>query len=88
MRMNHKFPKILHYTIEFLLFVVWVILFFFPEYTAARSFQIFFLVSMASAMIYSFCRKKYFLNQQYCKSEKVVAGFLIVVLLLKLIFLR
>ena len=39
-----------------------------------------------SYMIYSFCRKKYFSMQTYCKTEKFVFTFLIILLFLRFMF--
>ena len=46
------------------------------------------ILSLASAMIYSFCRKKYFPMQKDCKTEKFVCTFLIILLFLRLLFLK
>ena len=41
---------------------------------------------IACTMIYSFCRKKYFSMQTYCKTEKFVFTFLIILLFLRFMF--
>ncbi len=86
MHINPKIQKLLHYTAEFLLFLVWLVLFFFPAYTTAGAFRLFFLFAIAFAMIYSFCRKEYFPQQQYYKAEKVVSVLLIAALFFRLLF--
>ncbi len=86
MDIRNKIQKIFHYIIDLLLILLWSIMMFFPEHIDTMSFKIFFPISIACAMIYSFCRKKYFPMQQYCKTEKIVFIFLIISLFLKLIF--
>ena len=57
---NNKIQKISHYIIVLLLVILWFIMMFFPENMDTMNFKIFFSISLACAMIYSFCRKKYF----------------------------
>jgi hypothetical protein len=52
------------------------------------NFKIFFSISLACAMIYSFCREKYFPMKKDCKIEKFVCTFLIILLFLRLLFLK
>lgn len=86
MNINSKIQKIFHYIIVLLLILLWSIMMFFPEYIDTMNFKIFFSISFACAMIYSFCRKKYFPMQQYCKTEKFVFTFLIISLFFRFIF--
>lgn len=81
---SNKIQKIFHYIIVLLLILLWSIMMFFPEYIDTMSFKVFFSVSIACTMIYSFCRKKYFPMQRYCKTEKIVFAFLIILLFLSL----
>ena len=75
---NNKIQKISHYIIVLLLVILWFIMMFFPENMDTMNFKIFFSISLACAMIYSFCRKKYFPMQKDCKTEKFVCTFLII----------
>ena len=70
---NNKIQKIFHYIIVLLLVILWSIMMFFPEHIDTMNFKIFFSISLACAMIYSFCRKKYFSMQTYCKTETKTA---------------
>lgn len=72
---NNKIQKIFHYIIVLLLVILWSIMMFFPEHIDTMNFKIFFSISLACTMIYSFCRKKYFSMQTYCKTEKFVFYF-------------
>ena len=83
---NNKIQKIFHYIIVLLLVILWFIMMFFPEYIDTMNFKIFFSISLACTMIYSFCRKKYFSMQTYCKTEKFVFTFLIILLFLRFMF--
>lgn len=83
---DNKIQKFFHYVIVFLLLVCWVLMMFFPECMDAMGGKLFFSVSIMCAIIYSFCRKKYFPMQQACKMEKITAAFLIVLLFLRLLF--
>lgn len=84
--MNSKIQKILHYVISLLLIILWFIMMVFPEYIHTIPFKIFFSVSFACSMLYSYYRKKYFPEQRYCKAEKIIFLVLGVLLLLKLVF--
>ena len=64
---NNKIQKIFHYIIVLLLVILWSIMMFFPEHIDTMNFKIFFSISLACTMIYSFCRKKYFSMQTYCR---------------------
>ena len=83
---NNKIQKIFHYIIALLLVILWAIMMFFPEHIDTMNFKIFFLISLACSMIYSFYRKKYFSMQKYCKTEKFVFAFLIVLLFFRFMF--
>ena len=83
---NNKIQKIFHYIIVLLLVILWSIMMFFPEHIDTMNFKIFFSISLACTMIYSFCRKKYFSMQSYCKTEKFVFTFLIILLFLRFMF--
>ena len=83
---NNKIQKIFHYIIVLLLVILWFIMMFFPEHIDTMNFKIFFSISLACTMIYSFCRKKYFSMQTYCKTEKFVFTFLIILLFLRFMF--
>ena len=78
--------KMIHSIIDLLLILLWMIMMFFPSYMATIPFKIFFSVSVICAMIYSFCRKKYFPLQPYRKAEKCVFALLILSLLVRLLF--
>ena len=78
--------KMIHSIIDLLLILLWMIMMFFPSYMATIPFKIFFSVSVICAMIYSFCRKKYFSLQPYRKAEKYVFALLILSLLVRLLF--
>ena len=54
---NNKIQKISHYIIVLLLVILWFIMMFFPEQMDTMNFKIFFSISLACSMIYSFCRK-------------------------------
>ena len=56
------------------------------QHIDTMNFKIFFSISLACTMIYSFCRKKYFSMQTYCKTEKFVFTFLIILLFLRFMF--
>ena len=77
--------KMIHSIIDLLLILLWMIMMFFPSYMATIPFKIFFSVSVICAMIYSFCRKKYFPLQPYRKAEKYVFALLILSLLVRLL---
>lgn len=77
--------KMIHSIIDLLLILLWMIMMFFPSYMATIPFKIFFSVSVICAMIYSFCRKKYFSLQPYRKAEKYVFALLILSLLVRLL---
>ena len=77
--------KMIHSIIDLLLILLWMIMMFFPSYMETIPFKIFFSVSVICAMIYSFCRKKYFSLQPYRKAEKYVFALLILSLLVKLL---
>ena len=85
---NNKIQKISNYIIVLLLVILWFIMMFFPEQMDTMNFKIFFSISLACSMIYSFCRKKYFPMQKDCKTEKFVCTFLIILLFLRLLFLK
>ena len=85
---NNKIQKIFHYIIVLLLVILWSIMMFFPEHIDTMNFKIFFSISLACTMIYSFCREKYFPMQKDCKTEKFVSIFLIILLFLRLLFLK
>lgn len=85
---NNKIQKISHYIIVLLLVILWFIMMFFPEQMDTMNFKIFFSISLACSMIYSFCRKKYFPMKKDCKIEKFVCTFLIILLFLRLLFLK
>lgn len=85
---NNKIQKISHYIIVLLLVILWFIMMFFPEQMDTMNFKIFFSISLACSMIYSFCRKKYFPMQKDCKTEKFVCTVLIILLFLRLLFLK
>ena len=72
---NNKIQKIFHYIIVLLLVILWSIMMFFPEHIDTMNFKIFFSISLACTMIYSFCRKKYFSMQTYCKTENLFLLF-------------
>lgn len=72
---NNKIQKISHYIIVLLLVILWFIMMFFPEYMDTMNFKIFFSISLACAMIYSFCREKYFPMKKDCKIEKFCLYF-------------
>ena len=78
--------KMIHSIIDLLLILLWMIMMFFPSYMETIPFKIFFSVSVICAMIYSFCRKKYFSLQPYRKAEKYVFALLILSLLVRLLF--
>ena len=78
--------KMIHSIIDLLLILLWMIMMFFPSYMETIPFKIFFSVSVICAMIYSFCRKKYFSLQPYRKAEKCVFALLILSLLVRLLF--
>ncbi|MCI6520708.1 hypothetical protein MR478_05010 [bacterium] len=77
--------KMIHSIIDLLLILLWMIMMFFPSYMETIPFKIFFSVSVICAMIYSFCRKKYFSLQPYRKAEKYVFALLILSLLVRLL---
>ena len=77
--------KMIHSIIDLLLILIWMIMMFFPSYMETIPFKIFFSVSVICAMIYSFCRKKYFSLQPYRKAEKYVFALLILSLLVRLL---
>ena len=77
--------KMIHSIIDLLLILLWMIMMFFPSYIETIPFKIFFSVSVICAMIYSFCRKKYFSLQPYRKAEKYVFALLILSLLVRLL---
>ena len=77
--------KMSHSIIDLLLILLWMIMMFFPSYMETIPFKIFFSVSVICAMIYSFCRKKYFSLQPYRKAEKYVFALLILSLLVRLL---
>ena len=77
--------KMIHSIIDRLLILLWMIMMFFPSYMETIPFKIFFSVSVICAMIYSFCRKKYFSLQPYRKAEKYVFALLILSLLVRLL---
>lgn len=77
--------KMIHSIIDLLLILLWMIMTFFPSYMETIPFKIFFSVSVICAMIYSFCRKKYFSLQPYRKAEKYVFALLILSLLVRLL---
>ena len=77
--------KMIHSIIDLLLILLWMIMMFFPSYMETIPFKIFFSVSGICAMIYSFCRKKYFSLQPYRKAEKYVFALLILSLLVRLL---
>ncbi|MSC53966.1 hypothetical protein GKE43_03565 [[Eubacterium] rectale] len=52
------------------------------------NFKIFFSISLACSMIYSFCREKYFPMQTVSKTEKYVSIILIILLFLRFLFLK
>ena len=55
---NNKIQKIFHYIIVLLLVILWSIMMFFPEHIDTMNFKIFFYISLACTMIYSFlCTK-------------------------------
>ena len=85
---NNKIQKIFHYIIVLLLVILWFIMMFFPEYIDTMNFKIFFSISLACAMIYSFCREKYFPIQTDSKTEKFVFTFLIILLFFRFLFLK
>lgn len=60
MNINSKIQKIFHYIIVLLLILLWSIMMFFPEYIDTMNFKIFFSISFACAMIYSFVEKNTF----------------------------
>lgn len=77
--------KMIHSIIDLLLILLWMIMMFFPSYMETIPFKIFFSVSVICAIIYSFCRKKYFSLQPYRKAEKYVFALLILSLLVRLL---
>ena len=85
---NNKIQKIFHYIIVLWLVILWAIMMFCPEHIDTMNFKIFFSISLACSMIYSFCRKKYFPMQKDCKTEKFVCTFLIILLFLRFLFLK
>ena len=72
---NNKIQKISHYIIVLLLVILWFIMMFFPEYMDTINFKIFFSISLACAMIYSFFREKYFCLQLKRLSFEIAAFF-------------
>ena len=72
---NNKIQKISHYIIVLLLVILWFIMMFFPEQMDTMNFKIFFSISLACSMIYSFCRKKYFPMQKDCKQKNLFVLF-------------
>ena len=83
--MNNKTYKILRYMIESLLIFIWFVMMFFSDYATTLNFRIFVSITIGCAMIYSFCRKKYFPTQQTSKIEKIVALIYIVSLFCKIL---
>lgn len=84
--MGNMIQNFFHYAIVLLLVILWSVMMFFPEYVETMDFKIFFCVSVACAMIYSFCRKKYFPMLKYCRAEKIIFVLLIILLFMRLIF--
>ena len=70
---NNKIQKIFHYIIVLWLVILWAIMMFCPEHIDTMNFKIFFSISLACSMIYSFCREKYFPMQTVSKTEKYVS---------------
>ena len=83
---NNKIQKIFHYIIVLWLVILWAIMMFCPEHIDTMNFKIFFSISLACSMIYSFCREKYFPMQTVSKTEKYVSIILIILLFLRFIF--
>ena len=85
---NNKIQKIFHYIIVLWLVILWAIMMFCPEHIDTMNFKIFFSISLACSMIYSFCREKYFPMQTVSKTEKYVSIILIILLFLRFLFLK
>ena len=81
---KNKIQSFFHYAIDFLLIICWGIMMFCPNYIGSIAFDILFLITVLSAMIYSFIRKKYFPMIKTCKYEKILVVILIILLLIKM----